>query len=124
VAQAWSIEFYLTASGASPVEEFLSGLDPKTVARFDWSIEQLRVRNVQAGEPLVRHLEGKIWELRRESQTTIYRLLYAFLPERRIMLLHGFVKKTQKTPRREIETAQARLADLQRREGGETNDGN
>ena len=39
----------------------------------------LLVRNVNAREPLVRHLEGKIWELRRESDTNIYRLLYAFI---------------------------------------------
>lgn len=56
----WSIDFYLDDDGNSPVEEFLVGLDAKTQRRFLWSLEQLRVRNVQAREPLVRHLEGKI----------------------------------------------------------------
>lgn len=115
----WTIVFYVDAAGKEPVAEFLGSLDLKTQARFDWSIEQLRVRNVQAREPLVRHLEGKIWELRRESDTNIYRLLYATLSGRRILFLHSFQKKTQKTPRGEIEIAQRRLDDFVRREGGE-----
>lgn len=115
----WSIAFYLDEQGHSPVEEFLEGLDLRTQARFEWSIEQLCVRNISAREPLVRHLEDKLWELRRESQTNIYRLLYAFLSGKRILFLHGFQKKTQKTPRREIELAHRRLAEFLRREGGE-----
>jgi len=90
----WSIVFYLDDDGTSPVEAFLRGLDAKTQRRFRWSIEQLRLRNVQAREPLVRHLDGKIWELREESQTNIYRLLYFFFTGRRIVFLHGFQKKT------------------------------
>lgn len=100
------------------MREFLRSLDWKTRARFDWSIEQLRIRNVQARPPLVRHLVGKIWELREESQTNIYRLLYCLLGGRRILILHGFQKKTQKTPRREIEIAERRLDDFLRQEGG------
>jgi len=115
----WRILFYREDTGAEPVRDFLRGLDRQTQARFDWSIEQLRVRNTQAREPLVRQLDGKLWELRRESDTNIFRLLYAFLPQRRILFLHGFQKKTQKTPRREIETALARLQRFQGDEGGE-----
>jgi phage-related protein len=115
----WSVVFYVEDNGAEPVREFLGSLDRRTQARFDWSIEQLRVRNVLAREPLVRHLEGKIWELRRESQTNIYRLLYAFMSGRRLLFLHGFQKKAQKTPRHEIEIAQRRLQHFVEREGGE-----
>jgi len=115
----WRILFYLEDTGGEPVRDFLRSLDRQTQARFDWSIEQLRIRNTQAREPLVRHLDGKIWELRRESNTNIFRVLYALLPGRRILFLHGFQKKTQKTPRREIEVALARLQRFQLREGGE-----
>ena len=114
----WSVVFYVEASGHEPVREFLVGLDLRTQARFDWSIEQLRLRNVRAREPLVRHLEGDIWELRRESDGNIYRLLYSFLSGRRILFLHGFQKKTQKTPRQEIDLAQQRLARFLTQEGG------
>ena len=101
----WTTEFYLGADGSSPVEEFLESIDLKTRARFRWSMEQLRLRNVQAREPLVRHLEGDLWELREESSTNIYRIVYFFFTGRRIIFVHGFQKKTQRTPRRELETA-------------------
>jgi phage-related protein len=104
----WSIVFYREESGRSPVREFLDSLDETTQESLLVAVEMLRVRNVQAREPLVRHLEGKLWELRRESRTNIYRVIYFFFIGRRIVLLHAFQKKTQKTPRREIETALAR----------------
>lgn len=97
----------------------MSGLDAKTKGRLIWSIEQLRLRNIQAREPLARHLEGKLWELREESKTNIYRLVYAFLPGKRVLLLHGFEKKVQKTPRRELRLAERRLEDFIKRGGGE-----
>jgi phage-related protein len=90
MADGWSVVFYTTASGESPVEEFLDGLDHQTQARFAWSIEQLRQRNTAAREPLVRHIEGRLWELCRESRTSIYRLFYVFAAGRRILFLHGF----------------------------------
>lgn len=105
----WVVEYYVEESGRVPVQQFLAELDEKALTRMMASTEQLRVRNTQAHEPLVRHIEGKIWELRRESDTNIYRIFYVFASNRRIVLLHGFPKKTQKTPRNEIEIAQRRL---------------
>lgn len=116
--QNWTVEFYLTEAGASPVEEFLSDLDIKTQVRFAWSIEQLRIQNVRAGEPLVKPIEGKLWELRRASDGNIYRLMYFFFVGRTIVFLHGFQKKTEKTPRREIDVAQARMDDYIKRKRG------
>jgi phage-related protein len=107
--EEWIVVFFVEESGACPVEEFLDSLDAKTQGRFLWSIEQLRQRNVMARPPLVEHLEGKLWELREQSNTNIYRLIYFFYTGRHIVFLHGFQKKTEKTPRREIETAKARL---------------
>lgn len=107
-----STEFYLEEDGTSPVEAFLDSLDLKSRARFLWSMEQLRVRNIAAREPLVRHLEGDLWELREESRTNIYRIVYFFYTGRRIIFLHGFSKKTQRTPRQELETARRRYRDF------------
>ena len=112
----WTVVFYREENGRSPIREFLLTLDVKTKARFKWSIEQLRIRNVRAQEPLVRHLEGKLWELREESSTNIYRLLYFFFSSRRIVFLHGFQKKSQKTPRHEIEIALQRLDSFTKRQ--------
>ena len=111
--------FYRDEGGASPVLEFLRSLDADAQASIGWAIEQLRVRNVQAREPLARHLEDKLWELRRESKTNIYRFLYFFFTGRRIVFVHGFQKKTEKTPRREIETARTRYMAFMKHEGGE-----
>jgi phage-related protein len=119
VGSDWSIEYYVEDSGRVPVREFLAEVDQQTYVRFQWSFEQLRVRNVRAREPLVRHIEGKIWELREESRTNIYRILYFFYTGRRIVLLHGFAKKTQRLPRRELGMAQRRCALFEQREGGE-----
>lgn len=112
----WRIDFFREGS-RSPVEDFLGNLDEKTYARFVWSLQQLRVRNVLAREPLVRHLDGKIWELREESRTNIYRLLYFAATGRRFVLLHGFQKKTQRTPRREIDVALDRQMRFEAQEG-------
>ena len=114
----WTIEFLIEADGSSPVEEFLDGVDIKTRARFAWSMEQLRVRNIHAREPLVRHLDDDLWELREESSTNIYRIIYFFFTGRRIILVHGFQKKTQRTPGRELETARRRRAAFVAREQG------
>ncbi len=116
----WTVVFYTEEDGTSPVREFLQRLDTKTQVRFAWSIEQLRVRNVMAREPLVRHLEDKLWELREESNTNIYRLIYFFFSGQRIVFLHGFQKKTQKAPRREIEIALQRLDSFVKRTKEET----
>jgi len=131
---AWTVVFYVEAGGGNPVRAFLEGLDLKTQARLRRAVEllvqrnvaagePLVQRNVAAGEPLVRHLEGKLWELRVESNTNIYRIVYAFSSGRRIVLLHGFQKKTQKTPRREIETAARRFEDFQVRSTRSTKGG-
>lgn len=116
--KGWIVVFYVDENGHRPVREFLQSLDEKTKASFYWSIEQLRIRNVRAKEPLVRHLEGKIWELREESSTNIYRLLYFFYSDQRIVFVHGFQKKSQKTPRREIDIAQRRLNSYLRNQKG------
>lgn len=113
----WTTEFYVEDDGTSPVEEFLDSLDLKTRTRFRWSMEQLRVRNVQAREPLARHLEGDLWELREESSTNIYRIVYFFYTGRRIIFLHGFQKKSQRTPGREIDLARRRYRQFTAREG-------
>ncbi len=110
--QEWSTEFYATPTGQVPVAEFLLGLDEKPRARFRWSMEQLRVRNVQAREPLAKHLDGDLWELREESNTNIYRVIYCFFTGRRIVFLHGFQKKSQQTPRRELEQARSYYHDF------------
>ena len=117
--QEWSIVFYTTERGDSPVEEFLRSLDLKTQARIDWSITYLKEQNIYAKEPHVKQIEGKLWELRRSSNSNIYRIMYFFFTGKKIVFVHGFQKKTQKTPKREIEMAEKRMGDFIKRVGGE-----
>ena len=60
----------------------------------------------------MKHLEGKLWELRLTGRDGIARALYVTATGRRVVILRVFVKKTQKTPRREIELARQRAKEL------------
>lgn len=66
----------------------------------------------EVGMPHVRPLEGKLWEMRMTGRDGIARAVYVAQTGQRLTVLHVFIKKTQKTPRKAIETAQARLRSL------------
>jgi phage-related protein len=87
--------------------------DRYMLARF-WHIANLiqtmglkRVRG-----PYIDHIEGPLWEIRMKGQAGIARPLYVTARERRVVVLRVFVKKTQKTPRREIKLAMERAKDV------------
>lgn len=63
----------------------------------------------QVGMPHIRPVERKLWEIRIKGRDGIARALYAAMQGRRLLVLHVFVKKTETTPRRAIETALQRL---------------
>ncbi len=65
------------------------------------------------GAPHVKHLEGKLWELRITGRDGIARAIYVTATGGRVVVLHVFVKKTQKTPPRNLETARKRLKELE-----------
>lgn len=67
VAYEWTIEYYVDDNGKILVRAFILTLDPKIRVRIQWSLDQLQVRHMMAWAPLVKHLEGKIWEIREES---------------------------------------------------------
>jgi len=62
------------------------------------------------------HLDDDLWELREESSTNIYRVIYFFFTGRRIVFLHGFQKKTRKTPAQELTMARKRAVAFRVRE--------
>jgi phage-related protein len=63
-------------------------------------------------EPYVKHLEGPVWEMRMKGRDGIVRAAYVTATGRRVVVVHVFPKKTQKTPRREIETALRRAKEV------------
>ncbi|AXH01171.1 type II toxin-antitoxin system RelE/ParE family toxin (plasmid) [Deinococcus wulumuqiensis] len=77
------------------------GEDLKT-AQFGWPL----------GMPLIRKLEKDLWEVRTSLEDGIARVLFT-VQDNRMILLHGFIKKSQKTPKNELETAKKRLKRLE-----------
>ena len=68
----------------------------------------------RVGEPVTKHLDGEIWELRPLRN----RFLYAYFERDRFLILHHFIKKTRKTPTKEIEQAKKKLNDYRKRSKG------
>lgn len=111
----WNIIFYEKEDGTTPVQEFLDELPLKHQAKALRDIDVLEKYGTALTEPHVKHIKGKLWELRIKSASDISRVFYFVPVDKAIVLLHGFVKKTQKTPHREIEIANTYLNDYQRR---------
>lgn len=110
----FTIIFYHDKSGKSPIEDFLRLLNKSNsnlVVKTRKGIQKLKDR-VYHREPLSKHLDLGLWELRIKSGSDILRIIYTFSRGRIIILLHIFIKKQQKTPARELEIAQLRLKEV------------
>ena len=104
----WTVELHRLA------EPELRALPADMQARFLHVAELLETFGPhQVGMPHVRPLEGKLWEMRMQGRDGISRAVYAAVRGRRLLVLHVFVKKTQTTPRKAIETALRRLEDTE-----------
>ena len=114
----YEVIFYHDKNGKSQVLDFLKelvkqkGKDARINAnKVNDYIQSLAMYGTYIGEPVCKHLDGEIWELRPLSN----RILFAGVVEGKFVLLHQFPKKTQKTPKREIEQAKRELADYMER---------
>ena len=119
VIELYKIRFYKDRQGKQPVLEYLKSLlsrgdkDSRIKAnKIQDYIEVLKRFGLSAGLPYVKHLDGKIYELRPLKD----RIIFAAWTGGEFILLSHFTKTTQKTPRSEIETAKKRLADILERE--------
>lgn len=101
----FEVDYYEDEEGRRPAEEFIDGLEVKMRAKVFGRIELLEQYGPQLGMPFSRHLDDGIFELRTVQGSNITRILYFFFVGKRVVLTHGFVKKTQKTPAKEIERA-------------------
>jgi phage-related protein len=105
----WTVE---TLSGAVDAEVEALPEDMRArLARIAQLIEDKGLERV--GEPHVKHLEGRIWEMRLKGRSGISRALYVTASGRRVVIVRVFVKKTEKTPRREIELALNRAKSIE-----------
>jgi phage-related protein len=108
----WTLEFYASATGRRPVQEYLDELPAREARSLVNGLQLLQAHGLQLGLPHVRPIEQKLWELRVRAQRQ-HRVLYAAAGGQRFVLLHAFTKKTEQTPRREIEVALRRLSEFQ-----------
>lgn len=122
----YNVEFYETQDGKSQIWEFLEELRIKAATSKDARIqhkqaslyiELLQQNGTRLNENITKHLEDGIWELRPGNN----RVFYFFFQDNTFVLLHQFRKKTQKTPKREIEKAKRERDDyLFRKENDES----
>lgn len=112
----YTVEFYETRDGQCPVWEFLEDLRIKSASNKDARIqhkqvslyiELLQQNGTRLNDNITKHLENGIWELRPGNN----RVFYFFYENNTFVLLHQFRKKSQKTPKREIEKAKSERID-------------
>jgi phage-related protein len=112
------VEFYETSKGKCPVAEFLDSLTGDQAQKIAWVIELIQ----SIERPPVKFFKKLVstdglWEIRVEYQGNIFRLLAFFDGGKLLVANHGFVKKTQKTPKKEIKVAEERKLDYFKRKG-------
>jgi len=110
-----TVTFYRTVDGKCPVQEFLDSLPGKVAQKIVWVLRLLEdIDRVPAS--YFKKLAGTedIWECRIQFGSNAYRIFCFFL-NNSIVLTHGFVKKSQKTPAREIERAEVYRRDFLKR---------
>ena len=101
------VVFFRTEAGNEPVREWLQTLDKADKRRIGTDIEKIRFR-WPLGMSLVRKLETDLWEVRSTLQRKrIARVLFT-VADSDMVLLHGFIKKSQKTPRKDLRLARKR----------------
>lgn len=112
----FQVEFYETEEGRIPTQEFLDSLEPKMNAKMVGLMEILEEKGFSLREPYTAPLEDGVFELRAVQGSNIARALFFFYIEGRIVITHGFIKKTQKTPRPQIELAKKYRDDFLKRQ--------
>ncbi len=115
---AYRILFYEERSGRAPVLDYMRELAEShskdsriKLSKIQDYIKALQENGTRLPETHCKHLDGEIWELRPIRD----RILFAAWMGDSFVLLHSFMKQTQKTPRRELEQARRELDDFRKR---------
>ena len=104
---AWTVTFF-----SSRVRAEILALPGGFVARFLRYAERMELYDPDLGMPHTRAMGDGLFELRLKAAEGIARVFYCTVVDRRIVVLHQFVKKTNKTPKKELATARARLKEI------------
>jgi len=101
----YKCHYYRTARGKSPVEEFIDSLDRRTQVKFFYKKGLLEEFGPKLPFPHARYIGEGLYELRFEGREGQIRILYFFFYMAKVIFVHGFIKKTKKIPKKEIEIA-------------------
>lgn len=109
----WTVNYYTESTGKQPVKEWIDSLETKLQLKIFRAFELLEQFNLEQFNlnlkaPYVKPLEDKLYELRVKDSKGIYRVIYFAHTGKEFIMLNGFVKKTQKTPKKEIDLAKKR----------------
>lgn len=101
----WYVKFYRTPNGKCPFKEFLDSLNGKAAQKVTWVLKLIEELE-EIPESYFKKLSGveNIWECRAQFGNNSFRIL-CFFDESKVVLTHGFVKKTRRTPKAELERA-------------------
>ena len=113
--EKFQVVFYETVKGSRPVEEFILAQNVKMQAKIFQSLTLLEEQGNNLREPNSKLLSEGIFEIRVKQSNNITRILYFFVIGKKAVLTNAFVKKTMKTPQKEILLAKERRADFFRR---------
>ena len=105
VMENFQVIFFEKENGDIPAEAFLESLESKMKAKMTRAISALQEHGNELREPYSKHLTDGIFELRAQIGSDISRALYFFVIGKQVVITHGFIKKTQKTPSGEIARA-------------------
>lgn len=101
----WRITYYSLPSGKFPVKDFIDNLPGKYQTKVFNSFELLEEFGLFLGRPHLKKLAGtSLWELRLLGEKSL-RFIFTARPNQELLMLHCFVKKTNKTPKKELKTA-------------------
>lgn len=110
----WEIIYYDTPSGQEVVKDFVDSLQENAQAKLGRQLDLLEEHGNRLGMPHAKAMGGGLIELRVRGKQEV-RVFYAFAVGKRIYLLHGFIKKTQTTPKKELNIARQRQAEIKER---------
>lgn len=111
----FELTFYEKDNGDCPVSEFLAELNPVMRYKLMHSLDLLEIYGNKPKGDITKFLDDGIFEVRAQNKTDISRILFFFDKNRKIVLTNGFIKKTQRLPSSELETAKRYRADYLKR---------
>lgn len=103
----WKVTFF-----SGEVEDEINSLSAGFVARFVRYAERMEIYGPNLGMPHTRPMGDGLFELRLKAAEGITRVFFCTVVDRQVVVLHQFVKKSEKTPKRELKIAQNRMKEI------------